>query len=337
LAPDYLGVTVNVGATGTAQATSGANWGSFPQSFVEFQQLTGQSSYWYSSGGARDAAKPAAPLTVSLTTAATAPTVTVSDTEIEADGTQTVTVTGQNFDPALATGGRPPLQGKPSGTYIAFGKYADVWKPSESAAASARSNLGSATKWADTTTIGGPAAGAVELKADGSFTTELTIDKGALDASAVATTLKNYGIYTYPGGGATQPAYETYTPITFAGTTPPVVVPPVVTPPVVAPAAPAKVSVKRGATKKPTTKKSGKTSVTLTSATGAKVTGKVTVSFKKSGQKTKTKTVTVKNGTANVTIPKLKKGTWKVYVKYTGTKYFAKTATLSRGSFKVTK
>jgi hypothetical protein len=348
ITPSYLGVTANVG-TGTPQATSGPAWGSFPQSYVEFQQLTGQSSYWYSSGGARDAAKPAAPLTVRLTSAA-APTVTVSDTEIEADGTQTVTVTGQNFDPALATGSRPPLAGKPSGVYVAFGKYADVWKPSESAASSARSNLGSATKWAvlaaDMTTIGGPAAGAVELKTDGSFTTELNIDKGALDTTAVAATLKNYGVYTYPGGGASQPAYETYTPITFAGTTPPVVDPPVVTPPVVtppvaappaAPTAPAKVSAKRGATKKPTTTKTGRTSVVLTSANGAPVSGKIVVTFTQKGKKTKTKTVTVRNGKADVTIPKLAKGTWKVSVKYVGTKQFAKTATLSRGSFKVTK
>jgi hypothetical protein len=354
ITPDYLGVALDPGTTTTPQATTGAAWGSFPKSFVEFQQLTGQSSYWYSSGGSRDAAKPAAPLTVGLTTAGAAPTVTVSDSEIEEDGTQTVTVTGQNFDPALATGSRPPLAGKPSGVYVAFGKYADVWKPSESAASSARSNLGSATKWAalaaDMTTIGGPAAGAVELKTDGSFTTELNIDKGALDTTAVAATLKNYGIYTYPGGGASQPAYETYTPITFAGTTPPVVDPPVVTPPVVtppvaappaaapaAPAAPAKVSAKRGATKKPTTTKTGRTSVVLTSANGAPVSGKIVVTFKQKGKKTKTKTVTVRNGKADVTIPKLAKGTWKVSVEYVGTKQFAKTATLSRGSFKVTR
>ncbi len=65
--PDYLGVAVNTGS-GTAQSTTGAAWGSFPQNFVDFQALTGQSSYWYSSGGSRDAAKPTTPLTVSYTT-----------------------------------------------------------------------------------------------------------------------------------------------------------------------------------------------------------------------------------------------------------------------------
>jgi hypothetical protein len=64
--PDYLGVAVNTGS-GTPQNRTAASWGSFPQSFVDYQALTGQSSYWYSSGASRDAAKPATPLTVSYT------------------------------------------------------------------------------------------------------------------------------------------------------------------------------------------------------------------------------------------------------------------------------
>lgn len=63
--PDYLGVEVTP-ASG-AQTRTGANWGSFPQSFVDFQAKTGQSSYWYSSGGAADPRKVAAPLAVSWT------------------------------------------------------------------------------------------------------------------------------------------------------------------------------------------------------------------------------------------------------------------------------
>lgn len=76
--PDYLGVTVDI-ASGTAQNTTAATWGSFPQSFVDFNVQTGQSSYWYSSGGARDAAKPTVPLTVGYTVAPTpAPAFTTS-------------------------------------------------------------------------------------------------------------------------------------------------------------------------------------------------------------------------------------------------------------------
>ncbi|WP_436846340.1 HtaA domain-containing protein [Streptomyces shenzhenensis] len=72
VAPDYLGVSVSVpaGTTGQPAKSDGnkAYWGSFPQSFVDFQQLTGQSSYWFTSGGSRDAAKPTTPLTVGYTT-----------------------------------------------------------------------------------------------------------------------------------------------------------------------------------------------------------------------------------------------------------------------------
>jgi len=65
--PDYRGVEVTTEST--PQNRTAATWGSFPQSFIDFQQLTGQSSYWYSSGGSRDAAKPTTPLNVSYTLA----------------------------------------------------------------------------------------------------------------------------------------------------------------------------------------------------------------------------------------------------------------------------
>jgi len=58
---NYLGVDVDDAAFMTRQTVTGPVWGSFPQGFVDYQQLTGQSSYWYSSGGARDTAKPAKP------------------------------------------------------------------------------------------------------------------------------------------------------------------------------------------------------------------------------------------------------------------------------------
>lgn len=68
ITPEYKGVTVTT--ANTAQVTTGANWGSFPQDFVDFQNETGQSSYWYSSGGARDAAKPTTPIYLSWKTTA---------------------------------------------------------------------------------------------------------------------------------------------------------------------------------------------------------------------------------------------------------------------------
>lgn len=63
--PDYLGVEVTP-ASGT-QARTGDSWGAFPQSFVDFQAKTGQSSYWYSSGSSADPRKVATPLSVSWT------------------------------------------------------------------------------------------------------------------------------------------------------------------------------------------------------------------------------------------------------------------------------
>jgi hypothetical protein len=66
--PDYLGVEVDAG-TGTPQAArtsaNAAYWGAFPQDFVDLQLQTGQSAYWYTSGGERDPFKAALPVTVS--------------------------------------------------------------------------------------------------------------------------------------------------------------------------------------------------------------------------------------------------------------------------------
>lgn len=62
--PDYLGVEVEVGGGGMPQQRTGANWGAFPQSWVDYNIQTGQSSYWYSSGGAADPKKPTTPLTI---------------------------------------------------------------------------------------------------------------------------------------------------------------------------------------------------------------------------------------------------------------------------------
>jgi hypothetical protein len=59
--PRYLGVKVS----GVAQATGGAHFGSFPQSFVDFQETAGSAAFWYSSGGSADEFKKTLPLTVS--------------------------------------------------------------------------------------------------------------------------------------------------------------------------------------------------------------------------------------------------------------------------------
>ncbi|RIJ78255.1 hypothetical protein D1871_03450 [Nakamurella silvestris] len=102
--PDYLGVAVDTG-TGAPQPTKDASnqafWGSFPQSFVDYQVQTGQASYWYTSGGARDAAKVASALTIGYTTPApvAAPQISVGPADVSVEEGEaagfTVTATGE--------------------------------------------------------------------------------------------------------------------------------------------------------------------------------------------------------------------------------------------------
>ena len=150
---------------------------------------------------------------------------------------ETVTVTGTGFLPnAPATSGvRIPLAGKFTGAYVAFGSFLDEWKPSAGAPASAR-KVTSQQKWAvlaeDMAAIGGPEKGAIELAADGTFSTTLTLAKKDADAIAGG----NWGVATYPGGGAKYAPFETFTPITFSGTTPTPEPTPTPTPPTTPPA-----------------------------------------------------------------------------------------------------
>lgn len=63
--PAYRGVSITVPDGAPEQARTGGDWGSFPQSFVNYVNQVGQAAYWYSSGGARDFAKPPTSLAVS--------------------------------------------------------------------------------------------------------------------------------------------------------------------------------------------------------------------------------------------------------------------------------
>jgi hypothetical protein len=80
--PAYLGVAWTPPADEPAQV--GGQWkGAFPASFLGFLSGAGTAGYWYSTGGATDAYKPALPLTVSwagATIATPAPTVTATPT-----------------------------------------------------------------------------------------------------------------------------------------------------------------------------------------------------------------------------------------------------------------
>ncbi|WP_210650374.1 hypothetical protein [Nocardioides sp. SYSU D00065] len=62
--PTYLGVDWQAPADEAAQA-GGPYRGAFPSSFLDFLATAGTAGYWYSTGGATDAFKPALPLSVS--------------------------------------------------------------------------------------------------------------------------------------------------------------------------------------------------------------------------------------------------------------------------------
>jgi hypothetical protein len=144
------------------------------------------------------------------------PTVTVSKSTVSSAG-ETITVSGSGFTPnAPATSGtRPPLKDKFTGAYVTFGRFADVWKPSAGATSSARNADRSTLKWfvneADVATIGGASAGGAAINPDGTFSVEMLVKPGYAGEPGTG----NYGVYTYPGGGAAYAPFETYTPITF--------------------------------------------------------------------------------------------------------------------------
>lgn len=74
--------------------------------------------------------------------------------------------------------------------------------------------------------------------------------------------------------------------------------------------------------KAPTSKKTGKATVAVGTVSGrAKATGKATVTIKK-GKTTKKISVTLSGGKKSISLPKLKKGTWKVQVSYNGDKNY---------------
>ncbi|WP_165788342.1 HtaA domain-containing protein [Arthrobacter glacialis] len=152
-----------------------------------------------------------------------------------AEGTKIV-VKGTGFDPAgnvAPAGSRPPIAtGKPAGTYVVFGKFADAWRPSVGAAAGTRVVGDQLWAMSQAALDAVPAAyqGAVrgqwvEVAADGSFTATLTVKKKVTAGVDVAwPEAGNFGVYTYAAGGTTNAAQELYAPVTV-GTPAPVFVP----------------------------------------------------------------------------------------------------------------
>ena len=219
--PDYQGVKVDLDGSQNRTCTTGGGatgwWGSWPAAYVKALPAAVRPHFYSTGCGGMNDNKPPLPFDVQLSDQATAnPSVSVSDTVLPRTGEHAITVTGKGFDPSAATGNRPPLAGKAAGAYIVFGKFAKKWRPSQGASSDTRPSA--VQRWAvlaeDMATIGGPAAGAVELEADGSFTTTLKVSKKLADDAAQSN--GRYGIYTYAGSGAVEPTYETATTIRFS-------------------------------------------------------------------------------------------------------------------------
>ncbi len=130
---------------------------------------------------------------------------------------ETVTVTGTGFNPNATISSRAPVTvGQPSGFYLVFGKFQDVWQPSTGAAGGARQvidqkwPLPEASKNQVSTAFPSQAAQLVLLNADGSFTTTLFVRDDPTKTNP------NYGIATYSASTANYvAAVETFTPVTF--------------------------------------------------------------------------------------------------------------------------
>ncbi len=128
----------------------------------------------------------------------------------------TVTVTGSNFAPYANIGTRPPAKDIATGVYVIFGRFGDVWQPSEGAPSSARSVI--SQRWAlpqsSIDSINENFHGACEgqcvpLNEDGTFEAELNVWPADLTSG-------NWGVYTYAAGGAAaNAAQEVAEPLLF--------------------------------------------------------------------------------------------------------------------------
>lgn len=243
--PAYLGVAYTGASSAGQSAPGSASYGSFPLSFVSFQEGVGTAAYWFSSGGSVDKNKPTLPLSVVVDPppAKVVPNLGISAANSVYGKANVVTV-------AISSPGKTL-----SGSITLSGAGASTTKPLD------------------------PATGKV------TFTLSKTLAPKAYTLKAV-----------YSGNDqlATRTLTKAFT-VVKAG---------------------AKASLK--VVKKPTRTATGKATVTVSSlVAGVPVSGKATITLVK-GTTKKVVTVTLRNGVATATLPKLTKGTWKISATYLG-------------------
>lgn len=122
--PDYEGVEVAASGGRLPQVRTGGAWGAFPERFIDFQIHTGQSAYWYTSGGARDFAKPASTMWISFDASAEIDT----DPGTNPDGTDGSAPSPNlpSFDGTGSGAGTTPVQPPGPGTLAPGGGATDA-------------------------------------------------------------------------------------------------------------------------------------------------------------------------------------------------------------------
>ncbi|MCT1874735.1 HtaA domain-containing protein, partial [Brevibacterium luteolum] len=153
--PDFAGVRAPV----DNQDRSSPGWGSFPASWVKFNQKTGQHSYWYTSGGIADPRKPAAPLTIALTADYQPPAADYAGAS--ADGAGGTADPGGSAGPGGGSAGGPAGGAAPAGKAAPPAQTEDVtaFAPSAAEARAGRGVTG--LSWQDWAFGGGTVAAAL--------------------------------------------------------------------------------------------------------------------------------------------------------------------------------
>ncbi|RWZ49788.1 hypothetical protein ELQ90_10515 [Labedella phragmitis] len=115
--PEYVGVEAAGAGQVPRTEANAPYWGAFPATFLGFQKLTGQTGYWLTSGGQRDPAKPATPITVNADARAPAIVPTTGGGAPSGGGATEIPRNDAVFAPRGPTTSAPPaVAATPQGT-----------------------------------------------------------------------------------------------------------------------------------------------------------------------------------------------------------------------------
>jgi hypothetical protein len=340
--PAYAGVAYDAPPGATVQDRSGAHFGSFPTDFADFQQLTGQGAYWYSSGGAIDKNKPALPLFVSadpVEAPEDAPSITTHPVSTSAvagsEVVLSVAATGSALEYRWQRLTGPTWVDVP-GADVASLVLADVAAEDAGPYRVRVSNdVGSVTSSAATLLVAPrPSTLAISAPASGTYGSRVQVQVSVPDRSGtvrltgagsaqIAPMANGAAMFTLP---ATLGAGLYDLRAAYAGDSGHA-----------AADAVHRLTIHRAAvafaplrvTKQPTTRRAGSVRLTLRTSTAAVVNGTVTVTLRKDRVAKRARAV-LRGGTTVIRLPRLGRGTWKLVATYPESSNFgARTATRS--------